>query len=277
MQIRVFLSACAALLMLTAASSSATQATDTLTFETAPEPEHRVLFKLLMAAHGAALDNETYAWQHFYFFQAPPRDSAECAALEQNLSNEIGTRRLVEQARTVFRKELAAAADWPRAARFRLKTRERIGDYQFDKGVFPLRHYQGNFRIAWSEGMTAGGSAHYRGPTPPRPCASVHFAGLKLDSKLFIAPSMTQFALTLQVGGKLRDVPVGRSQAEALLKGRIGGGRMVEMELLVVAEAPEAPPVGSGVTFPARVLAARALNRDTGEVLHTFEPSPLSK
>ena len=97
-------------------------------FANIPEPDHRMLFKLYVAANADVLDDDLTALDYHYIFNVSP-DSQECTSLYQNAQNEVRRQELTAAARASFAKTRAAAASWPKTAVVRLLLNDSLGEY----------------------------------------------------------------------------------------------------------------------------------------------------
>ena len=106
-------------------------------FATIPEPDHRMLFKLYVAANADVLDDDLTAVDYHYLFNVPP-ESKECTSLVQKVQNEIAQQELAAAARAGFAKIRASAASWPKTAVVRMSLDDSVGEYDVAAGTFPL-------------------------------------------------------------------------------------------------------------------------------------------
>lgn len=239
----------------------------------APEPDHLALFKLYMASNGAALaSDDALAWEHYLLTAIPsgpdPKVGAgtvtpECMDLLKRVDNEVTRQSLLEDARARFSKALDASAGEPTRAIFKIRTQESLGEYDEASGAFELQRgfpvsalTQDPIRIAGRPASRAG----YQGP-------ALAWCSVRLANTKPLWIEGFRFAIGSERPTRL---PMAQDAAERFIDGLAKSGRSFTLESVV-----EVGPMSRqmGTTAPARLVAARAINRTTGAVFHTFAVS----
>ena len=219
-------------------------------FETAPDPDYRTLLALLMAGNPEAFDNQEFAL-YYTSLQLPPSRDRQCQQFGNALANEISRQGLIAEARARLQEALAAAAQAPDDRVFRIVSSERAGEYEFERGGFPIvadpsSSFGGNWRLHAQPGsavcrVSAGrnffGAYSNHRIEVPIPLASA-------EPLLAMAPDRAQAFLDRN--------PVRSFQVEWLIEVAAGSGGL------------------SG-----RAVAARARDSRSAAILHEFDPALL--
>ena len=239
-------------------------------FANIPEPDHRMLFKLYVAANADVLDDDLTALDYHYIFNVSP-DSQECTSLYQNAQNEVRRQELTAAARASFAKTRAAAASWPKTAVVRLLLNDSLGEYDAAAGAFTLSRMPTSFQEP--TGRRLGIMRSRVGSPMPEVYAGPVHEGCSASQMLFSRKAMipTHFQLELKGGEHIASVPMERTSAEAYLQQQ--PDRRIAIE--VVAEIGPALLRPDDASFnirgvPARIVAARAVDPVKRTVIHQY-------
>ena len=239
-------------------------------FANIPEPDHRMLFKLFVAANADVLDDDLTALDYHYMFNVPP-DSQACTSLYQKAQNEVTRQELTAAARASFAKTRAAAASWPKTAVVRLLLNDSLGEYDAAAGAFTLSRMATSFQEP--TGRRLGIMRSRVGSPVPELYAGPVQEGCSAIQMLLSRKAMipTHFQLELKGGEHIAAVPMERTSAEAYLQQH--ADRRIGIE--IVAEIGPAPLRPEEASFnirgvPARIVAARAVDPVTRTVIHQY-------
>ena len=209
-------------------------------FAVVPEPNHRSLFRLYLAANADVSDDDDTAWEYHVLFNVPPgkvprpgatgAPSEECMALAKKAANEITRQELVRRARAEFKTTLAAAASWPKTAFFRLRFRDSLGEYDAATGSFPLYIVPGKssatpLTISRMPGVSV--QSVYSG-------GAEHLCQIPSGMPKGKVPAPQNFDLTLSGAAQVNRVTMDKRAASAYLDAQRGAlQRSIDIELIV--------------------------------------------
>jgi hypothetical protein len=247
-------------------------------YENAAEPTHAALLDLYLRANADILSGEYLALENYTTFHVDighfdgprARSSDECRAISDLERNEVAFEEFVERAKTVLESDLAAKTGAPDKAIFRLVVANRLGDYDAQKQAFPFwRSGRGPlFDDRFTVSRTAFHgyrSSDYRGERENL-CA-FHPSGVSSTwSGRVFWPG--RFSIELPRPASIESLPMSRTAAKALVEG--SPRREVQLELLIEV-GPFTFAARNPAVFPARVIAARALEPESGRVLHVYD------
>jgi hypothetical protein len=248
-----------------------------------PEPSHRALLKLYVAANPDLLDDDVNAWEGHVLLNVPPgtnhpdgraaAPSPECVALEKQFSNEVSRPDLLKRTRTDFQKTLAAARSWPKTAVFRLRIRDMLHEYDPATGSFPLHTVPRLLSASNPEVKIARTSvlAHrgfYAGPME-------NLCDIHNPTNLRRVPR--DFEFDLRASAPVDRIPMEKSAAKAYLEAHGGAlpNRGIDIDLIVEV-GPLSPNPDNSRPYAqfehfrvaGRLIAARALDPVNGRVVH---------
>lgn len=244
-----------------------------LDYEGIPQPDYVSLFKLYMSSNSDIMNTDAFAWDYHLVFRGPAAGTKECYELSEKLRNEIARADLIRQAHSELAEGLKFAPQWPKKKVFRLRTNERLDNYNLNTQEFPLLPGVGNFSVRVAspiieipKGRWVFADSTGRHAPPPLTCSTNSYSW---KPETYDSPGRA-FVLALSGGEKINLLPMPRIQAQAYLDAR--RERSVDIEVLVEV-GPALSQPGRRNSIPARVIAARALEPRTGQTLHVFDPA----
>ena len=232
------------------AAAPAIAAAAQASYETAPDPDYRTLLALQMAADPESFDNQEFAL-YYASLQLPPSPDRRCQDFGSALGNEISRQGLIADARARLAEALAAGAQGPEARVFRIVTGERVAEYDFERGGFPINadpssSFGGNWRLrgALRSGMCSASAGRlYFG----------EYANHQIEVPIPIASADPLLAMAPEQARGFIDRNPGRS---------------FQVEWLIEVRATT-----DGLS--GRVVAARARDPRSAAILHEFDTALL--
>ena len=241
-----------------------------------PPPDHLTLFKLYMAANADVLEKDDQAaWEYYLLFKIPagPQGgiSQQCTALNMQLQNEITAQKLLNEARTEFKKTLAQTSDWPTTAVVRITSRASLNPYDAATGSFPV--------VPMGALLMLPPNATVQVPRDPARQLGTDFTGpvkawcpamMRAAGTIIMPP---RFALDITGNEPLQSVPMSASAAEAYLTSH--PNRDVRLEAIVEVgsasiRASQSQYIQGSIPIAARVLHLRAVDPASGQTIHQY-------
>lgn len=234
---------------------------------------HAELYKLMMASNSELLAADEYAALEYHLLTKVPLTvdgtiSPPCLTLIGQMRNEVIADRLKTQMLAEFQQALSQLAGTPRTRAFTFQSWVSLGPYDSGRRTFPIDRA--------SSGMLWGGrvrvprdAAGLRTPEeiqrrPASAFGSFCVADPIRPWKVATIGRQPSFEFALQDSEWIQEFPMDPGVAEALLSS--DPDRRVTLELQLELGPVDIP----GRPTPARVTAARVMNRADGRVLHVF-------